>query len=75
MEGLISANTIPYLFAIIMGLVIFFVIGSIRKALFKGEMSALKESGNRIAKRGKLLHQLQRKEVEEIYGDEESAKN
>lgn len=69
-EGWITAGTIPYLLALVAGLVIFLFIGPIRNALFHGEMSALKESGTRVASRGKILHQLQKEELEESYGDQ-----
>jgi hypothetical protein len=68
--GWISAETIPFFFAIIAGILIFFLLGPIRRALFYGEMDAVKESGTKVAKRAKLLHELQSKELNEAYGDE-----
>lgn len=65
----ISAETIPYLGAIVAGLVVFLLIGPIRKALFWGEMAGIKESGKATIKKGKLLHKLQGEELEEVYGD------
>jgi len=59
----ISAETIPYLLAVIAGLVIFFLIGSIRKAIFKGEMQGVMEQGERITEKAKVLHKLQGKEL------------
>ena len=66
--GWLSAETIPYLGAIIAGLIIFFLLGSIRKALFYGEIGALKESGRQVATKAKLLHKLQDTELQESYG-------
>lgn len=70
--GWLSAETIPYLSAIIAGLIIFFLLGTIRTALFKGEMSSLKESGRQVASKAKLLHKLQDEELREAYGTESS---
>ncbi len=64
----ISSTSIVYLFALIAGILIFSFIGTIRKAIFKGEMSALKEQGNKVANRSKILHQIQKEELDEGYG-------
>jgi len=66
--GFISAETIPYLAAIIVGIIMLFIIVKVQKIIFLGEMEALKESGTRIVKRGQVLHKLQKKELEEVYG-------
>lgn len=65
-----AASSIPYLGAIIAGGLIFFLLGPIRNALFKGEMSALKESGRQVTQKAKLLHKLQGEELNESYGAE-----
>lgn len=62
-----SGSTFPYLAAFIVGLFLFFAIGGIRDILFKGKMDALRESGEQIAKRGGLLHHLQKEELEKSY--------
>lgn len=60
----LSAAMIPYLGAIVAGIIIFFFIGAIRNAVFKGEMKELKEAGIQTAERAQLLHQLQQTELE-----------
>lgn len=62
------AETIPHIAAIIIGIIMFFFIGVIRNIIFKGEMSALAESGERIIERGALLHKLQKGELTDVYG-------
>lgn len=57
-----------YGFAILGGILMFFFIGAIRNIMFKGKMDAINETGTQIAKRGKLLHKMQKKELEESYG-------
>jgi len=57
-----------YGFAIIGGLLMFFLIGKIRNLIFYGEMDAVKETGHQIAHRGKLLHKLQKDELDMSYG-------
>lgn len=63
-----EAGFTMYLLAAIVGLFLFFGIGKIRDILFGANLDALKETGNQIAKRGGLLHKLQRKELEDSYG-------
>jgi hypothetical protein len=70
-EGSWAGVNLLYLGAIILGIAIFFSIGAIRNLLFKGEMSALKETGEEIVARGGLLHKLQKKELERSYGSSE----
>jgi len=59
-----------YGFAILGGILMFFLIGKIRGILFYGKMDAIKETGEQIVRRGKLLHKLQKKELESSYGDD-----
>jgi signal transduction histidine kinase len=66
-----AVENIPYLFCILAGIIIFFFIGGIRNLLFKEKMKAVAEGGQRIVARGGLLHKLQKKELEESYGDSE----
>lgn len=63
-----ASDSIYYVGALIAGIFMFFFIGSIRDIIFRGKMDALKETGTQIARRGKLLHKLQKKELEEAYG-------
>ena len=66
--GFISAETIPYIAAIVAGVIMLFVIVKVQKIIFKGKMGALKESGERIIARGQLLHKLNKEELEKVYG-------
>ncbi len=65
-------EVIPYSFAFYAGLLIFFLIKPIRRAVFRGKMDSIKESGRKVATKAKLLHELQSKELRESYGPEES---
>jgi len=67
--------SIVYGASVIAGLVIFFLIGSIRKAIFKGQMSSVKESGNQVVSKAKLLHKLQAQELESSYAQGENQGN
>jgi len=64
----VTTETIPYVAAIIAGCIMFWFIVPIREMVFAGEMSALKEAGEQIADRGKLLHKLQKEELNKSYG-------
>jgi len=66
--GWLSAEALPYLGALIAGIIIIFFLPAIRNAIFKGEMAAIEEEGGKITTRAKTLHALQRKELEEVYG-------
>ena len=59
-----------YLAAIFIGIIMIFFIGPIRKLIFKGEISSIEESGMKVAKRGELLHKLQKNELGDSYGTE-----
>lgn len=59
---------IPYGAAVVAGLIVFFALPVIRKLVFHGELEALGEKGDKIAKRAKMLHNLQSKELRESYG-------
>ena len=63
-------RTYAYIGAIIAGGIVFFGIGAIRRAIFQGEMGAIKEGGRKIAARGQLLHELQKEELDKSYGKE-----
>jgi hypothetical protein len=65
--GWITAETIPYIAAIVAGLLIFFGLAAFRNMYFRGEMQAVHEAGRQVAQRGKLLHKLQREELEQSY--------
>ena len=67
-SGYLYTNLLPYLAAILAGIIIFFLLPAFRKWIFKGELSGFKESGEATAERAKLLHKLQRKELSESYG-------
>ena len=62
-----SSAALPYLLGVIAGIIIFFFIIPIRKAVFKGKLEAVEEEGKKIARRGGLLHELQKDELEESY--------
>ncbi|MBX4212293.1 hypothetical protein KW787_02455 [Candidatus Pacearchaeota archaeon] len=64
----LSPAVIPYLGALVAGIIIIFVIGTIRNAIFKGQMQSIREEGREVAQRGKLLHRLQNEELEGSYG-------
>jgi len=68
--GYWTTESIVYGAAMIAGVAIFFLLGSIRKALFKGEMKGLEESGRQVADRAKLLHKLQTTELKGSYGSD-----
>ncbi|MBU3912765.1 MAG: hypothetical protein KKE50_01590 [Nanoarchaeota archaeon] len=65
-SGWLSAETIPYFAAIIAGVFIFFFIGAIRKAWFKGEMADIKEAGTEIIEREQMLNAYEKKRVESL---------
>jgi len=62
--GFFSAEVIPYLGALIVGIIIIFVLPAIRNAIFHGEMKAIEEEGNKVVTRAKLLHKIQKEELE-----------
>ena len=64
----VTTETIPYVGAIIAGLIMFIFIVPIRKIIFQADLSALKESGEQVVDRGALLHKLQKKELIKSYG-------
>lgn len=64
-----GAETLPYLLALIAGICIFFGIGMIRDLLFKGKMEAVREQGVHVARKARLLHELQDRELKESYSD------
>jgi hypothetical protein len=66
-----KAEYIPYGIGIIGGIIVFFVLPFIRKLVFKGELEAREESGDKIVGKAKLLHKLQAKELESSYGNTE----
>jgi len=68
--GWLSGQTIPYLAGIVAGIAIFILLGTMRRWLFKGEIAGIKESGEKGIMRGKLLKDLKKKELEEVYGGE-----
>lgn len=59
---------LPYGAAILAGFIIFLCMKGLRGFIFKGELDALEEKGDFVAKRGKVLHKLQREELEGSYG-------
>jgi len=61
-------ESIPYIGAIIVGLIMFFYIVKIREMVFQGQMEGLKEAGEHVIERGGLLHELQKEELEGSYG-------
>jgi hypothetical protein len=69
---LISTESLPYWGGIIAGLLAFFLLGAIRKAIFKGEMDAINESGVKMIKEGSLLRKLKHKDLHEVYGVEDT---
>ena len=68
-KGITNINTIPYWAAIGAGLLAFLLVGMLRNAIFLGEMSGVKEQGNKVAKKANLLHRLQKGELREAYED------
>jgi hypothetical protein len=73
--GYWTTGSIIYGFAVVAGILIFFLIGSVRRAIFKGQMKDIKESGKRVANKAKLLHLLQSKELREAYAQGEGQEN
>ena len=67
-SGWFSAENIPYFGAIIAGLVMIFALKPIRNLLFKGEIEEIAEAGTQTVERAKLLHKLQKEEVD-AYGE------
>jgi hypothetical protein len=65
--SLFATQAIPYIGAIIVGILMLIFLSPIRKFIFKGEMEKIKEAGTEVVERGKLLHKLQKKELE-AYG-------
>lgn len=57
-----------YLIFLVLGLCMFLLVGPIRSAVFKGELAGVREEGKVVAGRAKLLHKLQKEELEESYG-------
>ncbi len=66
--GWLDPEVIPYLAAIVIGIIMFFFIDKIRLLWAVGERSAIEETGKEIAKRGALLHRLQGEELRKSYG-------
>jgi len=62
-----SVNAI-YILAFIGGIAMIFLVKPIRNAIFHGHMEEMEEEGMKIVKRGKLLHNLQKEELEGVYG-------
>ncbi len=62
--GFWSGDTLPYIGAIVAGILMIIFVGPLRNLVIKGQMSALKEKGEKTTTRGKLLHQLQKEEIE-----------
>ena len=54
-----ASEGIPYLLAIVAGLIIFFWIGSIRDFMFREDLEKLKEASKRVTERRKLLHEME----------------
>lgn len=69
----LSAENIPYIGAIIGGLVIFFLMSTIRNAIFKGDMKGIKEAGEQTIQSAGLLHRLQKEELD-MYGEKSGNK-
>ena len=65
---LYTGEFLPYLAAIIAGILCFAFIGKLREIVFQGKLKALEETGLRIIERGGLLHNLQKEELETSYG-------
>ena len=66
--GWLSAESIPYWGAIIGGVVMFLFITPIKGIIVGQKLKQIKEEGKTIALRGKILHELQKEELEESYG-------
>ncbi|MEK6908868.1 MAG: hypothetical protein AABX23_02345 [Nanoarchaeota archaeon] len=73
-EPFFSASHIPYFGAIIGGIFMFFFIPAIREAIFKGELSQIKQEGRIVASRAKLLHKLQKEELKAYDVEEDNKK-
>ena len=58
-----SLQNIPEFGAIIVGILMFFFIPSIRHAIFKGELQAIKLEGEEVALQARTLHTLQKNEL------------
>lgn len=61
-------ETIPYIGAIIAGLIIFIFLPTIRKWIFKGEIEGLSEESRKAAERRKVLLEAERESLESFGG-------
>jgi hypothetical protein len=53
----------------------FFFIPSIRQAIFKGELGAIKREGEMVAERARILHRLQKQELKGYEFNERTTKD
>lgn|GEM_PF-5861235 len=67
-KGWLSSESIPYLAAIILGILIFFGVGGIRKLLFKGEVEGIVEAGKKKIATRKALQGLQDEDLARYKG-------
>ena len=61
--GFWNAETIPYILAIIGGIVMFFGVGQIRNWIFKGQLFETATNAAHTIEEGKLLHKIHRDEL------------
>lgn len=66
-----NAEAIPYIASVVGGLIMIIFIGPIRDAIFKGELSDIRESGIRTIEEEALLGELKTKELRKVYGKRE----
>lgn len=63
-QSFFSSENIPNFVAILAGIALFFGVPIIREAMFKGKLKELKREGASVALRSKMLHTLQKEELE-----------
>ncbi len=64
------AESIPYIGAIIAGLIVFFVLPGIRKLIFKGKVEELAEKGTKAAETRKALIKAEKESLEAFGGEQ-----
>ena len=62
--GWSSVENIPYLIALIAGVIMFFFIVKIQHIVFKGELETIEQEGKKMAQRRKLLGELEKDNLE-----------
>jgi len=66
-DAWVNGQVVPYLGAIVAGILIIWFIAPIREFVHKGNLAAVQEMGTDIANRAGLLHELQQQELNKSY--------